>query len=419
MKTENIFDLLPYDPEELDERTVIRAADADSEHIRKAVLERIGKERQKPAVRGKKSRRFISLAAAVLVSAVLCMAVGARDMFSKVFDGDILMKGQRFSVGDTPYEGQSEAVNIRLEGVTGDDNTVCAVYTLTKKDGSDFLSSIVNRSVLFFEDDDTDRRISVQSATDGKTGISDNCYIRYSILDSKTLKAFLYVKENKCGQKSRISVTEKSVYAYRPVRVLYRFEDSTNPLLSQRDQAKKNGEKYRRIVQEYEAQQKEHEVIRLYDGKVILFEREEIQLNYSLSLQPEFTEESRELVTTPVSVALENNLWTVERLTVNRFGMTLDMHTDKQTNSVQLFTEKIYFVLSDGMMIKAEVSEGGTYHTEDENGKQKYGFKGYYVFSERTNGYVLTPINPQDVVAVIIGDVRLEAGDLMAASADS
>ena len=139
MKTNNIYDYMKADPDNIDEQTVLEETGVSKDRVKEIVMENISTSKKTTKKGGKKV--FVVLAAAVAATiAVGTVTAGATGSFNSVFTP--------IFAGD-PVDGmysadsatiKSDAVNIDYKGVAGDKREAYAIYNITKKDGTPFIT---------------------------------------------------------------------------------------------------------------------------------------------------------------------------------------------------------------------------------------------------------------------------------------
>ncbi len=157
----------------------------DTKVIKKMTLEKSGIVKSSKK-RVKKRTVFTLIAAAVAIIALGTVAVGASGTFDSVF-------GEYFAGEPTNglYPGGNVSVNINGElkadfmGITGDDRVALAAISITKEDGSDFVSGKMDSFVSFSGDNDLDENgmISMTSAEENVT-LNKTLSVPDSMLDA-------------------------------------------------------------------------------------------------------------------------------------------------------------------------------------------------------------------------------------------
>ncbi len=147
-KTNNIFDRMDKDIDELDEKTVIEETGVSADRVREIFMNKINNEAAAPAVKnsGKKGSRkkvFVILAAAAAATiAAGTITAGAMGSFNAAFGEHFA--GERvngiYSGSDIKIE-TADAYKAELLGITGDRNSVYASVSYKRADGGKFVEN--------------------------------------------------------------------------------------------------------------------------------------------------------------------------------------------------------------------------------------------------------------------------------------
>lgn len=140
MKTNNIFDKMDKDTDELDISTIGEETGVNEDRVKELVMMSINKN-EKKTVKKNGKKVFVVLAAAVAATiAVGTVTAGATGSFNSVFAQ--MFAGEAvdgmFSSSDATVK--SDVVDIDFKGVAGDKRQAYAIYNVTKKDGTPFIT---------------------------------------------------------------------------------------------------------------------------------------------------------------------------------------------------------------------------------------------------------------------------------------
>lgn len=172
MKTNNIFDLMNGDRDNISEQTVIEETGVSTERVREIFMDKV-KSGKSTKRHGRKV--FVVLAAAAAVLAAGAVTAGATGSFNGTF-------GQMFAgePADGMYSGgnvsvSGDEVNVDFKGIAGDKNDVYGLMTISPKDGGGFV-------------DDTDGYYVINELTED--GLSGNVKCTRSLFDQLSAKLF-------------------------------------------------------------------------------------------------------------------------------------------------------------------------------------------------------------------------------------
>ncbi len=188
MKTDNIFDLLLQDTENLPAESIIESVDVDYSRIKKLTMKKFHGEKTAKNRKGKK--RIIAVIAAALSAVIIGTTAAATGAFDNLFNNKIKTQDTEGYYTPVNIIGVSEKYNVVCSAVTGDEHFAYTNLTITKKDGGEFVNSTDN---VFLQNEIGDQdAFDIEYTGDG-TGDE---YISYSFEDKKTINAFVYFRKS-------------------------------------------------------------------------------------------------------------------------------------------------------------------------------------------------------------------------------
>ena len=217
-KTNNIFNYMLNDPENIDEKTVYENTGVNPDNVKELVMNKIHESKSVKKNTGKIIRfTLVAAAAAAVLGTSVAAASGT---FNPVF-------GQLFA-GEAPngaYTGgnvkiNSDALDINFEGVVGDTSKAYSMMTITKKDGSPIVDDSKNimmvKTADSFEEYDPTVSIShslLEDVFGGKKELKDVLY--YSFEDDCTLKATVGISDSRNLIGSTMNINESALIVWR------------------------------------------------------------------------------------------------------------------------------------------------------------------------------------------------------------
>lgn len=208
MKTDNIFDLLLQDTEDIHEDSVAEKSDIDYNRIRKLAIKKVHSEKNTKNRKGKK--RIIAVIAAALSVVIIGTTAAATGAFDELFNSKIKTQDTEGYYTPVNITGVSDEYNVVCSALTGDEHFAYTNLTITKKDGSTFINNTDN---VFLQNDIGDQEAFEIECTGDEDGTGDK-YISYSFEDNKTINAFVYFRKtsrNIIGQ--TLQIKNHTVYA--------------------------------------------------------------------------------------------------------------------------------------------------------------------------------------------------------------
>ena len=172
MKTNNIFDHMDKDRDNISEQTVIEDTGVNTDRVREIFMNKVNESKKT----NKKSKKkvFVVLAAAVAatlaVGTVTAGATGSfNNAFGQIFAGEA--DNGMFSGGNVNIS--SETLNIDFKGITGDQNKAYGLMDITNKDGNEFISDPSCEFIYQNSDDDS---IDISCSRSLLDNITSNLY---------------------------------------------------------------------------------------------------------------------------------------------------------------------------------------------------------------------------------------------------
>lgn len=209
MKTDNIFDLLLQDTENLPINSVSESTDADYSRIKKLTMKKLHCESTTKNRKGKK--RIIAVIAAALSAVIIGTTAAATGAFDDLFNNKIKTQDTEGYYTPVNITGVSDKYNVVCSAVTGDEHFAYTNLTITKKDGGAFINNTDN---VFLQNDTGDQEaFKIECTGNDEDGTGDR-YISYSFEDNKTINAFVYFRKtsrNIIGQ--TLQIKNYTVYA--------------------------------------------------------------------------------------------------------------------------------------------------------------------------------------------------------------
>ena len=203
MKTNNIFDHMKAEPDNIDEQTVLEETGVSKDRVKEIVMENISTSKKTTKKGGKKV--FVVLAAAVAATiAVGTITAGATGSFNSVFTP--------IFAGD-PVDGmysadsatiKSDVVNIDYKGVAGDKREAYAIYNITKKDGTPFIADKNSYLSLIQMSNDTGYVADVSCTIPLFDQLTEGLFYRadipggdvsYDMIDDYTVQAYVQFRD--------------------------------------------------------------------------------------------------------------------------------------------------------------------------------------------------------------------------------
>lgn len=419
MKTDNIFDLMYDDPDGID-RKVTGKTGVSIDNVQRLVNRKTGAETKAPKKKHSRRKLAAALIAAALSVVILCSTATATGLMDTVFGGKVEVKTDSITITATPVEVESDDLNIVLDGITGDTEEVYATFTITKKDGSNFIDGINDVSNTEINNNFRDKcelKVYTASAEDEKLQRNSQYGIVYTLVDSKTINAFISVNKD-LTPLDIISVSNSCIVAKRYIKTVHQFDceefyekmDDTHYFFN--DENKK--EYIDQLIEEYKPHFNENEKVGFDSERcaVIVYEEYTIPLKYNITFTAGFSGKSIDLISEPIYVKGDDWGFIITRVTASNTGMWIYAEEGEGYEYKPLFAEDYLTLnLKDGKTVKADMYFGGAPYdpqlgyNDGTKGEFKYSF-GYR--QEGIVGMTYTPVDPTEIESIVVGGVIVE-----------
>ena len=275
-----VFDEMETLTESFDriEEASLYAPDIDIEKIKRGALEMTGMKASKKHTGKKLTVLLIAAALAVAAVGTTAAATGSfNSAFGQMIAGEAI--DGLYSAGKAQIS--SDTLNVEFEGVTGDDRSAMAVLTITKKDGTAFTEQFDDA----FTNQSNHANVTCtkpllnQILDAGKPeGIGNGgSGTAYEMVDSKTLKAYIYYENldyTIIGQ--TLTVEDSLMYVFHIEKEIGTYEEWQDYL---------NADESERKGSVYDIEFKENEILQEHDGKMVLATVEQVPLEYEVSFK--------------------------------------------------------------------------------------------------------------------------------------
>lgn len=431
MKTDNIFDMIYLTDDGIDEKTVCEQLPVSSDRVKALVSERIATP-VKEVKRPHKKRIVIGLLAAAVTSALFINAAAISNSFKAVFENKIIPAAEEPLLRGADIEGESDNVNIVCDGISGDKNIILASFTITKKDGTDFVDDISGRYINTYpgEEDVNTQNFSCTKDPDEAPGkfrsLSEK--IDYEFEDAGTIRAFMhYYRESNRVNDQTLSFEDGNIYIYRVIqdsglyelpyddtRMLYNYMEHEDDI-----EAAKAQNAY--LLKDDQTFRFDH-----YTHQLCIVERKVIPLNYKVSFKADLPEKEKTLVDTPTKAVFENDNTEIRKITSGAYNMAVTInycnypeglyYADNETkisyaakadlNHLFYYPKILDVELKNGETIMAEFSEGPRFDG-DNTISLKYQFARRDSGSMKDNGFRFVQIDPNDIISISYNGEKL------------
>ena len=404
MKTNELFDRMEYDTEQLDESTIVDPETVDPNAVMCLVKQRMAQEPKKSAHKKSKRKRVVSLAAAALVSAAICTTAIATGAFQTVFVGKIIEENPNASVLNVPIDYESDEVNLVCNGVSGDAHNMFASFTITKKDGSAFVENtdglIIPHDPMTEDPSQVIQMVECPTAVVNDAEHSYSGYIDYQFKDEKTLQAFLSYNSYGYDISGKpITMKQGKIFAYRLKDIIYQAEREPTPDGELSYNYKKNKQMLEQIAAEYQPKLKEGEAIRFdYDQLALrVVDRVEIPVNFAGSFTVDPGTVSRKLIEPPTEVDINGSFCTLTEITATPFSLHIKADCFQEEEAAGYFIENLTVELKNGKIITAEME---SFRQVAESGPDEGKVTANYIFARREDDFQFIYIDPDDIVSI-------------------
>ncbi len=274
MKTDNIFDFMQFDIQNIQESSIYEPTGMDFDKMRRITIDKVRTE-YKPKKKTKK-RFFAAIAAAALSVAVIGSTAAAMGAFDDLFNREIKTQDTDGSFTSVNISGVSDDVNVICNAITGDEHYVYATLTITKKDGTNFVDNTDDMVLMNYLYDHDGKQINcTTNGVDNSGSGSGNIY--YSLTDTKTITAFVNYRQLSCSTIGQtLTVSDSSVFLNHKEKALFSDHSVDGETLTK---------KIQEINEIYTPQLKENQAL-VWDEhtEYSLVTRSLIPLNYKISI---------------------------------------------------------------------------------------------------------------------------------------
>lgn len=432
VKTNNIFDYLQTDPENIDEKTIYENTGVNKENVREILMKKIHETKTTAAVPKKNKRKTItiSLIAAAAVVAVVGTTAAAAGTFNPIF-------GQMFAgeAANGAYAGgnvktNSDMLNIDFEGIVGDAHNAYSMMTITKKDGSAFVEDskkviAIDSSDTFGEEYDPTVTVShslLENVFGGKTEHRGS--LSYYFEDDKTLKATVSVLEGRDIIGSTMNVNETAIRVFTIDEVIYSQEEYDYfRSLDENDEFWSDGlDIWTKAEKEYEKRTGNT----LADNQAVMFgtnhnivvaHYDTLEMDYDLSVRLNYKNTAVILdAMTGQELSIDGETKIITELKVEPFSMTLKTHKDdnapvpEDEQVIDYDKDQEEFRNQELYQLVITLENGSKYYAEltSQNGTGGEDFfDEEYQYDGFTDGNKKAIINPSKIVSITYQDKEL------------
>ena len=411
MKTNNIFDYLKTDPENIDEATIYENTGVDKKNVREIVMKKVH-ESAAPK-KNKRKTITISLIAAAAAVAVLGTTAAATGSFHAVFGewfaGE--MQGGMYAGGHV--QSSSNDLNVDFKGVVGDKHDAYGMMTITKKDGSAFVENTDDYFIGSSMSSDTvDCTISAwdqmmdklmyyqQEMRYGEVG--------YDLADANTINAYVHYGSegfNIIGE--TLTVKESSVVLYHVDKILCTSQeiDAYWAELREKNIGTVNSDEtiFAKTAEPYVDSLKDDQTtIITPKGDWAIVTTSSFDLSYDLSVQLNYKDTSRSFPNASgMKVTYNNAEMTIKNLEAMPFAIRIDMlyPTEDQQKIQNNFNDTL------ANQIDVTMKDGTVYHGNNPSSYTSDNVE-RVSFSFYTD-YKMVVIDPQNIAKIVYNGVTL------------
>lgn len=338
MKTNNIFDHMDKDKDNISEQTVIEDTGVNTDRVREIFMNKVNESKKT----NKKSKKkvFVVLAAAVAATlAVGTVTAGATGSFNNAF-------GQIFAgeAADGMYAGgnvsvKSDIVNIDFNGITGDKNEVYGLMALSNKDGKGFVENTDGYYLL--SDDQNALNGNVHCTRSLADQLSAKLYYRpdcgsgaidYYFKEDGTIEALISYRDdefNIIGE--TLTFNEDHVLLCHTDKVFYTWDEFSKLQSEHNDENDpfwKDGNIIEQLNKKYSKDLKENQVITFdWQGSISIITQTKLDLGIEGSVKLNYKDTSVKFNDAAGKKTTYSGTrdMTVKELEVNPFSLKLDL----------------------------------------------------------------------------------------------
>lgn len=438
MKTNNIFDYLETDPENIDESTIYEMTGVNADNVKEIFMSKLNNSKEttnknetsktgKTRKSGKKI--FVTaVAATVAALAVATVTAGAAGTFNPVF-GE-LFAGEPV---DGMYSGgnlsiKSSSVDVECKGVMGDTREAWAVMSITKKDKSAFvdtddvngidihtLKNVYDDSEYYdteYEANADDASVTcTKSLWDRLT--NGNRYgsgsVHYEFEDKNTIRAIVYYGDSDCNVLGEtLTIKDQTLYTYDVDEVLYKFDE-----IGTENGTVYDGNMFTKIQNEYSSKIGENQCITVTTIDncfcIVSATKGKIDLDYEVSVKLNYKDNTRRFDTNGWIIDGSDCSYKVKSLEVQPLTMKMEIETveidDDEIENGKIMEEMdiLKITLDNGKVFDAvsnSLSMGYDVNTKKTNGNFLYDIR------DSEKGLAAT-IDPSKVVSIKANGVEI------------
>ncbi len=431
-----LFDIMMDDCEPGIPEKLRDNAQADAVNVRQLTFARLGIKADTTAKPKKIKRRltFSLIAAAAALTLIGSAVVGASEGFAPAFSEYIAGEPANGVFSGGNVHKSSDIVNIDFHGVTGDEHTAAVSMTLTKKDGTPFISDTADTFTEVFsrycpyeeswlhDPDDPDpvshfgskyyeqeyecTKPVTHSLKNMMGQRSDNegmTQLDYSFKDNRTIKLYAeYMNDDINIKGQKLTLRLKNLYVSRIDKVLYSADTYKGP--GEWQQFSQNPETYEKLNKKYKDQLGEDQSIRISTdwNQIIIATRYVIPLNYEITLDLNYRTVTRELIPNEKKAVLDGEAYTLKSL--NAGSYSIELKTAAENSVYEKLNDKSFdqlvILLSSGVTVIADMNSGSGGSTDEKQGFYDTRFE-YYEKSDYDKGRLIRyALDPDDIVSV-------------------
>lgn len=338
MKTNNIFDYMEFDVENIDESTVYETTGVKKENVREILMSKInnGTSEKKTGRANVKRRVTITLIAAAAAAALLGTTAAATGSFNSAFGKMFAGEPANGVYSGGKVTAKSDKLNIEFGGIVGDSDNVWGMMKLTNSDGSPFVET---KDGVFVQSDymvasyglDTQKIQCTKSLLDSwMHKNSPYAEVTYQLEDADTIRAIIYYgddESNIIGE--TLTAKETDIVIYRVDEVLYSWEEMQNAYntIPEDDKFWSNGGFYEKAVAEHKSDLKENQEVGYSEKGLSLMTKVTSNLGYEVSVKLNYKDSIKTFSEVEgKEITFDGKTQTVGKLEVQPFTMKLSLY---------------------------------------------------------------------------------------------
>ena len=412
-KTNNIFNYMLNDPENIDEKTVYENTGVQIENVKKLVMNMVheGKTTHKKN-KGKviKFTLIAAAAAAVLGTSVAAATGSFNSVFGELLAGE--MHGGMYAGGNVQV--QSDELDIDFKGIAGDKHEVYGMMTITKKDGSAFVE---NADDYFFgytssPNDKVDCILSPMNQLIGKLWYfgqeMQGGNITYTFKDNNTINAVIsYGSEyNIIGE--TLTVNESKPLFYHVDKVLCTDEEIGEFFSNIDENTDMSQAPYLIAQREYESTLTDNQLL-TFDGKgnFVIASEYPFEFDYDLSVKLNYKDTTKYLNEAKGKTVNFNNCkdMTIKELEAHAFGLKLDLaYPTNDIDEINAIQDKFDSNIID--RIEVTMQDGTVYEANNNTFYQSINIQ-RLEFSFSSEDWKTVVIDPNKIIKVVYNGITI------------